>query len=590
MVRLKFKSRILAVTVCLLIGISLGYVVYLDGVNAAEEPSLEQQLSVFENSYGYVRDFYYREEDLEPDKLIYGALEGLVNSLDGAKVELLPRDKYEKLKEESPSVEGIYGIYLTTRGDTLLIGPPLESTVVVDGSEESLFPRKYLEGEFVAAYQKSPPELFRKVVKRLGGVVELQPRQSIYAAIRGMISKLDDSHTRLLKPDSYEEMQTATEQQFGGLGIHITMDDKLLIIAPMAGTPAFRNDLLPGDVIAAIDGKRTSELENIQEAVEKLRGEPGSEVTLTISRDYEEDFEVTITREVISIQSVHAQVLERDGNEIGVVRINNFGEKTASEVRKALDRLGAQSFDGLVLDLRNNPGGVLSAANDVADIWLSEGKIVYTRGRLRRQDMDVMASKKGTEPGYPMLVLVNGGSASGSEIVTGALKDQARALVAGETTFGKASVQSVFPLADQSALKLTTAGYYTPNGYEIQDKGISPHVVVKQDIPDTSVREQIRELQLGDTVLDFVRKHPEPSETELDNFISGLRGAGFDLPQKYIVHQVNKQQLAMEGRELAIDVSTDSQLDRALDLFVDSLNVDPWKPGKAIGMLKDYGQ
>ncbi len=584
LVKLNWKSFVAVASFC--VGILLGYI-FLGGLLAGERSELEQQYQVFSNVYSYINNFYFDEEVLDDEELLYGALSGFVNELEDCPVKLLEESAYDSIREASGEADDAVAIYLSTKNDTLVIGPPKSNKQLY---EPGAFPfdTGYLTGDYYRGLSGDVNAVFKEVYGFVDERCELDPANKFRAAYQGLIGQLEDPHTQHLDRRSYEEMQTSTEQQFGGLGIQITMDDELLIIAPMSGTPAFREGLMPGDVIKTIDGEDASKLEGIEAAVDRLRGEPGSEVTLLIDRSGLEPFEVDITREVISIESVHHSLIERQGQKLGFLRINNFGEKTPAEVEEALAELHDKGMAGLVLDLRNNPGGILRAANEVADIWLDDGKIVYTRGRIRDHDMNVWAHQEDTESKYPMLVLVNQGSASGSEIVAGALRDQGRALVAGDTTFGKASVQSVFPLPDASALKITTASYYTPDGYEIEGKGIAPHRVVKQDAPDTPVREEMQKLQMGDTVIEFVRNHPEPSEQEIERFVEKLREQGFTLPEKYIRHQIKNQQHAARGEELVVDLATDPQLDQALGKLLEALQVDPWDLKEALALLSAH--
>ena len=302
----------------------------------------------------------------------------------------------------------------------------------------------------------------------------------IYGAIDGMLNKLDP-HSSFMPPEAYKELQIETKGRFEGIGIEITMkDDILTVVSPIEGTPADRAGLKAGDRIIKIDGTVTKTI-NLLDAVKKMRGPKGSEVILTIMREgmsRPKDFK--IVRDVIPIGSVKSKVLE-DG--YGYVRITNFRDKTATDLQAALKSLEGSKVPlrGLVLDLRNNPGGLLDQAVDVADEFLAKGLVVYTDGRIKSQNMKFEATAKDKpRHRYPMVVLVNEGSASAAEIVAGALQDHRRALVLGERTFGKGSVQTVIPLEDGSGLRLTTARYYTPNGRCIQAKGIMPDVVVEQ--------------------------------------------------------------------------------------------------------------
>lgn len=405
---------------------------------------------------------------------------------------------------------------------------------------------------------------------------KLDPDKLIYGAIDGMLGTLDDPYSRLMRPDDYNDMKTETSQEFGGLGIYITIkNDELTVIAPIEGTPAFEAGLQPGDVITAIEGDSTKDIDKTGEAVDILRGPKGSKVTITIRRDGEFE-DVTIVRDEIPIKSVFSSMIDPQ-EKIGYLKITNFGKKTHREVSKSLKKLHQQGMKSLVLDLRNNPGGLLQSSFKVANKWIDSGRIVYTRGRASGQDKDFPASNAGTEGDYPMAVLINEGSASGSEIVVGALKDHKRAVTMGDTSFGKGLVQSVYPLDDGAALALTTAKYYTPDGHMIQDQGVPPHIVVKQDYPDTPVRKQLSRLVRGDTVLEFVKGHPNPSEEEIDRFIQRLRDEnGFTMGREYFLNRIHRKQLNMEGRTSIADPNTDHQLGRALEIFRRSLKADSW--------------
>ncbi len=395
---------------------------------------------------------------------------------------------------------------------------------------------------------------------------DLDPEGVYYGAIEGVLESLDDPYSRLLKPGEYKKMKTGIDQEFGGLGIYITMrDGSLTVISPITGTPAFKAGLKPGDIITAINGNPTKDLTSADEAVKKLRGPKGSSVTLTISRRGKR-FEVSITRGKIPIRSVYSKLLDSE-KKLGYLKITNFGEQTHQEVKNHLAKLHDKGIQSLIIDVRNNPGGSLKSSFQVADLWLEEGLIVYTRGQANGQDKDYYASAEGDEPDYPLAVLANHGSASGSEILIGALKDRGQAVVMGDTTFGKGLVQSVFPLQDGSALALSTARYYTPDGRMIQGRGISPQLVIKQEVPDTSVQHEIARLRRGDTVLNFVRNHKPVNREERQKLIEKLRDQGFTLDERYIRNQIHRQLLALEGKTLVANPRTDPQLRKALDHF-----------------------
>src|SRR5262245_60399254 len=309
-------------------------------------------------------------------------------------------------------------------------------------------------------------------------VEEVEPDKIIQGAIRGMLKTLDP-HSSYMPPDVYREMQVETEGRFGGLGIEITMrDDVLTVVSPIEGTPAFRAGIQPGDQIIKVDGESTKEM-SLVDAVKKLRGPEGSSVTIGIYRQgFTEPKDFTLSRAVIQIKSVRWTKLQ---DNIGYVKLRSFHKTTEEELEEALRDLGEQQIKALVLDLRNNPGGLLEQAIAVANVFLDGGQlIVYTKGRLPNQNMKGFAKSEGFHVTYPVAVIINGGSASASEIVAGALQDLNRATVVGTQSFGKGSVQTIIPLSDGSGLRLTTAKYYTPKGGEIHGKGITPDIVVEK--------------------------------------------------------------------------------------------------------------
>jgi carboxyl-terminal processing protease len=298
-------------------------------------------------------------------------------------------------------------------------------------------------------------------------------------AINGMVSALDP-HSAYLTPKEFKEMQVLTNGKFGGLGIEVTGDHGVLkVVAPIDGTPAAKAGIESGDLIIKIDGKALLGV-SLQKTVDMMRGKPGTQVTLTILRPHQaQPLHFTLTRAIIKVQSVRAAMLAPG---IGYIRISQFQENTGSATRKAVEHLEQEAnghLKGLILDLRNNPGGVLGAGVETADTFLNKGLIVYTKGRTANSDMRFSAHGPDYLHGAPMIVLINGGSASAAEIVTGALKDDRRALVMGQRSFGKGSVQTVMPLSNGGALKLTTALYYTPAGCSIQSQGIIPNIKVR---------------------------------------------------------------------------------------------------------------
>ncbi len=327
-------------------------------------------------------------------------------------------------------------------------------------------------------------ELFEHAlsVVRSDYVEEPQAKPLIYGALKGMLATLDP-YSQFMDPDSYNELKVETEGEFGGLGIEITIKDELLtVISPIDDTPAYKAGLQPGDRIVKIDGELTRGI-TLLEAVKKLRGKPGTKVDLTILREGETELkEVSLERAIITIDSVReAKILD---DHIAYVRISDFREQTSKDLRAALERLKAESMDSLILDLRNNPGGLLDVSVTVSELFLKRQElIVSTKGRLPNQNMEFRARADGLIYGLPLAVLINEGSASASEIVAGAIQDHGYGVIIGTKSHGKASVQTIFPLKDGSALRLTTSKYFTPNGRSIHGEGIHPDVVVPFERP-----------------------------------------------------------------------------------------------------------
>ncbi|MCF7873927.1 MAG: S41 family peptidase [Candidatus Omnitrophica bacterium] len=306
----------------------------------------------------------------------------------------------------------------------------------------------------------------------------------IYGAMKGALASLD-SYSQFLTPDDYKNLIVETEGKFGGLGIEITIRDSVLtIISPIEDTPAWEAGIEPGDIIVEIDGESTKDI-TLNEAVKKLRGEPGTKVTLTVLHPNQREVsEIEITRGIIKIEDIkNSSILEDD---IGYVKIAEFRESTAKDLERALADLKKKKLAGLILDMRNNPGGLLSSAVDVSSLFLKKGlEIVSIDSRNQEKVVYKSDSFSPKLIEIPVVVLINKGSASGSEIVAAALRDNNRAVLIGETTFGKGSVQTIIPLSDGSAMRLTTSRYYTPAGISIHEKGIKPDiVVVKKEVTE----------------------------------------------------------------------------------------------------------
>ena len=322
--------------------------------------------------------------------------------------------------------------------------------------------------------------LFGDVFERVRAdyVEDIPDQDLIEAAIGGMLTSLDP-HSNYLNAKSFRDMQVQTRGQFGGLGIEVTMENGLVkVVSPIDDTPAFRAGIEPGDLVSHLDGEPVMGL-TLADAVEKMRGRVGSDIKLTIRRSGREPFDVIITRAIIKIKSVRS----RNEDKVGYLRVTSFSEQTDKGVKEAMKKLSEEAggkLDGLVIDLRNNPGGLLDQAVAVTDAFLDKGEIVSTRTRQAVDTQRFNARPGDLAKGLPIVVLINGGSASASEIVAGALQDHGRAVVMGTKSFGKGSVQTIIPLPGQGAMRLTTARYYTPSGRSIQAVGIEPDIVAKQ--------------------------------------------------------------------------------------------------------------
>ena len=323
-------------------------------------------------------------------------------------------------------------------------------------------------------------DVFQRVQEQY--VEEVTDKKLIESAISGMLQSLDP-HSSYLSADSYKDMQVKTKGKFGGLGIEITMEDGVVkVVSPIDDTPAAKAGMKSGDLIIGVDGESIRGL-TINESVSKLRGPVGSKVIITVVRDKKDPYEIEIKRDIINIKSVKHNIIKN----IGYVRLTTFSDTTTSGLEKALTEIKkniGNKFQGLILDLRNNPGGLLNQSISVADAFLNQGEIVSTQGRNDDDTSRVFAKKGDLINGQPLVVLINSGSASASEIVAGALKDHSRAIIIGTRSFGKGSVQSIIPLAGNGAMRLTTARYFTPSGISIQAKGIEPDIIVEAGVTD----------------------------------------------------------------------------------------------------------
>ncbi|NLF38785.1 S41 family peptidase [bacterium] len=381
---------------------------------------------------------------------------------------------------------------------------------------------------------------------------EVDPTNLIYGALHGMLRSLDP-HSEFMEPQAVDDLKVETEGEFGGLGIEIGVrDDMLTVIAPMEDTPAFKAGLMPNDKIIKIGDENTRGM-SVGDAIKRLRGKPGTKVTITIQRtlkDVREVKEHTITRAIIKVNTVRDAQMVDPTNMIGYVRVTNFDKNTGAALRDAIDALVTQGMEALVLDLRNNGGGLLVTSIDVSSLFLRANDVVVsTRGRIPSQNQVYRVPENGTWYAFPMVVLLNGASASASEIVTGALKDHKRAVVLGSKSFGKGSVQTVLPIgANNTALRLTTAKYYTPSGVCIHGTGIYPNIEVPITIDDEISIVEKRALARESTntmskaAYERYKQLEQFRDQQLDRAVDLLKGMRFLAGSEYALSFTNRME------------------------------------------------
>lgn len=385
-------------------------------------------------------------------------------------------------------------------------------------------------------------------------------------AIQGMLKATDDEHTMFLDQDDYAELKTGTKGDFGGLGIEIALRDSILtVVTPMEDTPAMRAGLKSGDKIVEIEGKSTREL-SLHDAVKQLRGVPGTTVNITIAREGEEDLiKVDIVREIIKITIVESGVIEKTN--IGYIKLKQFAETATMDMANAIENLKEKKVKGIILDLRNNPGGLLTTAIDISNFFIKDGIIVSTRGRHKINDKIEHADpRKAIAADIPLVILVNGGSASASEIVTGAIKDHKRGTIIGTKTFGKGSVQSVIPLDYDTGLKMTIQKYYTPSGESIHKKGIMPNIEVKPYEFTREERRHFHDLSEAKMLEKFVKDNKTYNEESVNKLKALLKEKGFGLSD-YATRFLLKQELTNLGKRPLYDIELDTQLIKAVQQF-----------------------
>jgi carboxyl-terminal processing protease len=387
-------------------------------------------------------------------------------------------------------------------------------------------------------------------------VEKIDNKDLIEGAIHGLVKTLDP-HSSYMPLDAYKDMQVQTSGKFGGLGIEVSIKSGILtVISPIEGTPAFEAGVQPLDKIIKIEDESTLDM-TLNDAVSRLRGEIGTAVNITIFREgLKAPLLVKIVRDVVKVQSVKKKIYN---NSIGYVKIRSFTKTTSSDLDKALSFLRKKNITKLILDVRNNPGGLLNQAVEVSDRFLkNESLIVYTKGKTEEQNMRFTSHDKVSHIQYPMIILVNGGSASASEIVAGALQDLGRAIILGTNTFGKGSVQTIIPLSNGSALRLTTARYFTPGGKVIQENGITPDIIIENKLITKNVEEDVTSKSKTATNKDKIRRFLR--ERDLKKHLKGKNSVGEEEKNNIDSEKINKNKINS-------DLDKDSQLRHAISLL-----------------------
>ncbi|TKJ47550.1 peptidase S41 [Candidatus Aerophobetes bacterium Ae_b3a] len=406
-------------------------------------------------------------------------------------------------------------------------------------------------GPLIAAYRSIQNEYIEKV----------EPSQLMQGAIKGMIESLEDPYSHWMNAEVYEEMKQEKEGEFGGVGIQITIEDNFLtIISPLEGSPASKVGLEPRDRIIKIN-EESAEKITLTEAMRKLRGEPGTEVKMTIQRRQEKNpLEFTITRAIIKFPNIKEKTFKEN---IGYIKIVGFtNENTAEDLREALIRLKTMQVEALILDLRYNPGGLLTQAVEVADEFLSSGVIVSIKGRDSSQNQVYSAHQQGEGQNIPLIILINQGSASASEIVAGAIKENKRGILLGEKTFGKGTVQAIIPINKEGAITLTTAKYYTPSEISIEGEGIEPDIKVEAFKPTEEEKEILVKLKESKLIEEFLIQYPYWEQANLTSLRSELEEEGITVEKEFL-----QRFLRQEDENKDNDILNDPQLLEAIEIL-----------------------
>jgi carboxyl-terminal processing protease len=410
-------------------------------------------------------------------------------------------------------------------------------------------------------------EVFRFVQENYVDEEKVSSDNLIQGALRGMFEALDDPHSAYLSPEEMRDLDDTTMGRFGGVGLIISKIDRgVEVVSPIEGTPAYRAGVNAGDIIVAVDGDSVVDL-NIDEVLSVLRGEPGSSVTMTIVRGKALRFDVRVVRDMIEVPTVRQDMIPGG---IGYLRIIQFTPLTVDRVEEALQQFADSGYNSLIIDLRSNPGGLLSGVIDIADFFLSKGPIVSTRSRVPSENHVFYASSRNTivPEDLPIVVLIDRGSASASEILAGALQDTGRATIMGEKSYGKGSVQQIKRIGD-AGFRLTMSRYYTPLGKNIDKIGISPDVPVQE--PELSEEEEqaLSQILEGELIKDFLNRYPNPTDANIDSFEQELAGKGIQLNDRYIRRLVRNELNRTNNNPPVYDLEFDLVLQEAVNYLRD---------------------
>ena len=432
--------------------------------------------------------------------------------------------------------------------------------------------KKDLDDNNLAAYLQLFNQVLEKIQTGYYDTEKIRPGTLIRAAIDGMLDSLDDQYTRLMVPEDYKDMQVKTQGKFGGVGMVIEKEDTAIrIVYPIAGTPAFNAGLQPGDLIIAIEDQLTDTMD-VSGAADLLRGTPGTEVRVTAMHG-KKKFDLTLKRATIPIESVTADVID---TALGIhyLRVKDFTEHSARDVEQALKDLASRGLAALILDLRNNPGGLLESASDISDLFVDTGLLVYTKGRLNSQNRTFPASARNDFTTFPVVVVTNGHTASGAEILAGAIRDSGRGVIVGTRTFGKGVVQSVYDhLILDYAVTVTTATYYTPSGAMIHKKGTPPDIEVEQPPIPKEIQEALYKIRGEDIILEFSKNRESFAESDVKDIVKTIQSKKMEVPEPYIRYLLKEQFMRKKGKNVVFDLDTDIQLQRAMQIASTFLRV-----------------